>query len=92
MGTPMGGAQGDPQVSAHGHAEAVELGIAHGRAAQLEAERDRERERADEAEARAERSLARAEALEATLSTLRDEREAERRSHREHVGGPAGAR
>ena len=81
MGTPMGGAQG----SAHGRAEAVELGIAHGRAAQLEAERDRERERADEAEARAEQSLARAGALEATLSTLRDEREGERRTHREHV-------
>ena len=32
-----------------------------------------------------ERALVRAEALEATLSTLRDEREAERRTHREHV-------
>ena len=81
MGAPMGGAQG----SAHGRAEAVELGIAHGRSAQLETERDRERERADQAEARAEQSLARAEVLEATLSTLRTEREAERRSHREHV-------
>ena len=32
-----------------------------------------------------ERARARAEALESTLSTLRDEREVERRSHREHV-------
>lgn len=84
-GQRMGGAQRDTQEGAHGRTEAIELGIAHGRAAQLEAERDRERERADQAEARAKHSLARAEALEATLSVLRDEREAERRSHREHV-------
>ena len=32
-----------------------------------------------------ERAQARAEALEATLSTLRDEREAERKTHREHA-------
>ena len=81
MGMPMGGAQG----VAHDHAGAVELGIAHGRVAHLEAERDRERGRADEAEARAEQSLARAEALEATLSTLRDERKGERQTYREHV-------
>ena len=85
IGTPMGGAQGDAQGRVLTFAKAVELGAAHGRASQLEAERDRERRRADEAEARAARSLARAEALESTLSTLRDEREAERRSHREHV-------
>ncbi len=62
-------------------AQAAHIKTLTGQLERAEAELDALRPKVLEGE----RAGARAEALEATLSTLRDEREMERRSHREHV-------